>query len=766
MGPDPLKAEQSFTASARRRSLGQISSIGVFSKNAAIFFCFFAIAFVHADDRVGRRTYTDWSKRASLQRLVHTLEKNLKIKKPEDWYRLTFKDAKDAGARGLMNRLGGTEFLIRKLSEEGLIEAPSGGWNFANVREVDPSNLGRFRIAQGRSWDRHEKVQQLVDKMKAQKGLTKAEYWYLVSYHDFVAAGGNGFLRRIGGSPKKGIQLLGEKGFIPIPNGGWKDELFGARVDWGNESQRKKLVERILAKSKIKRPEDWYSVGVSDFRNAEGETFLGRFDGQRVRAAVLDLSSSGLISPPEGGWDPNAFGLRTSRWSQSSERKKLVASIKRALKITKPEHWYAVNRQAFCKAGGEGFVDEHKTASDAVLFLAEMGDIVSPKGGWEIARFRRVRKWDTDRDLRGLVEAMKEKFGFEKPEDWYQASTAQFTDAGGIGLLVRHGGSLSAAVQALSKAGFIPAPEWGWKEHQFGSRKDWSIKDHRSGLVDQIIKNLNIGDPSDWYRVSSADFAAAGGGSFLQKNGGLEQSILMLSEEGLIKPPLGGWDEEQFRTPVDWNVRENRQQLVDKLVAKLNLKKPEDWYRVSSEDFRELGITGFLGRHKSPKRAILSLSAEGLIQPPKDGWNDKEFHKGLKGQKLLASFAEKVLGKSAIFNDRRTHGVRNPRTNMPLEADISFPDLKIAIEYQGYRHTEDEKTIARDEVKRKQFPKNGWLLIEVWEGSWRRNEEYVRNLLHEKSSLHPDPQMVGKLQSIGLCNRSLGMLKAQPRNLP
>ncbi|HSH52207.1 MAG TPA: hypothetical protein VK982_10850, partial [Bacteroidales bacterium] len=93
--------------------------------------------------------------------------------------------------------------------------------------------------------------------------------------------------------------------------------------------------------------------------------------------------------------------------------------------------------------------------------------------------------------------------------------------------------------------------------------------------------------------------------------------------------------------------------------------------------------------------------------------------KGSTGQRKLQSMLESNTNHKMVYNDRT---VLNG-----LELDIYFPELNIAIEYQGdYWHSIPE-TVERDKRKKQLCEEIGIKLIEVWDSEFIKEEQIVYN---------------------------------------
>jgi hypothetical protein len=612
-------------------------------------------------------------------------------------------------------------------------------------------------------WTKKESRQKLVQRLQASLNLTTAEDWYSVSAADINNNQGSGYIDRFSGRPRLMIMALAEEGLIPTPDGGWVMESFGKKVSWDRIATRRELAEKLKRNLGFKSGEEWYGITSADIRNAGGSGFLSRHK-KSLEGVIRELSADGLIPEPQGGWDKTKFSSRTN-WNKIEERRRLAESLKRILAIEKPEDWYQISIEDFQAAGGGSYLGNRfkNSVAKAIASLSNEELITAPLDGWQENRFGQLKKWNEKATREELVRELVKTASITKVEDWYKVTTEQFESAGGVGFLVKNSSSPRKAILSLAEEGLIPTPDGGWKEGEFGAATDWSLESSRIETVAKLIQAKQIETPEDWYNVSVTDFEKLGALRLLAVAGGLGNGIIALSKEGLIPPPTGGWEMHRFGVITNWDDKDNRRDLAERLKSQLLIKQPEDWYRVSKEDIVNAGGVGFRGKEfkGSPSRIILALSDEGFIVAPEGGWDRKRFFAGLKGQKLLSSYLEEIFGRPPLFNDRTSHGVRNVGSNRPLEADISFPDLRIAIEYQGIYHLNDEGVQARDALKRERFPANGWLLIEFWENKWNRKKEQTLEAVIEALPRHPDKEISDSLLkqiSIG-CRGKMHLLK-------
>ncbi|KFZ25804.1 MAG: hypothetical protein KQ78_02009 [Candidatus Izimaplasma bacterium HR2] len=102
---------------------------------------------------------------------------------------------------------------------------------------------------------------------------------------------------------------------------------------------------------------------------------------------------------------------------------------------------------------------------------------------------------------------------------------------------------------------------------------------------------------------------------------------------------------------------------------------------------------------------------------------------GSTGQRKLQKMLKKHIQDNVIYNDREVLG--------GLELDIYYPELSIAIEYQGnYWHNRPE-TKERDERKKRLCKEKCIKLIEVWDDDFLKNPDIIlKETVYKIQELH------------------------------
>ena len=97
---------------------------------------------------------------------------------------------------------------------------------------------------------------------------------------------------------------------------------------------------------------------------------------------------------------------------------------------------------------------------------------------------------------------------------------------------------------------------------------------------------------------------------------------------------------------------------------------------------------------------------------------------GSTGQRLLQEMLLEYNFGKVIYNDRKVLD--------GLELDIYYPELSIAIEYQGNYWHSLQKTIINDKRKKKLCKEKGIKLIEVWDDDFLKNSQSISENIYNK----------------------------------
>jgi hypothetical protein len=112
-------------------------------------------------------------------------------------------------------------------------------------------------------------------------------------------------------------------------------------------------------------------------------------------------------------------------------------------------------------------------------------------------------------------------------------------------------------------------PDHDW--YRPGKWKD--IKDQRK-FLDNLGVSLGIKNPDDWYNVPVAK-AIASGGTFIKS----------VYNTSLVRALNAAYPEHSWKRTIKdagyWADKANQRGFMDQLAVKFDVKKPEDWYKVT-----------------------------------------------------------------------------------------------------------------------------------------------------------------------------------------
>jgi hypothetical protein len=249
------------------------------------------------DDPANQRRYMDW------------LAKRLRIRRPEDWYRVTVDHFTTNSGKGLLAKFRGSPTAAVKAhlpkyawKEWLFVNAPHGFWeNRANRRRY---------------------MEWLADKLE----ICKTEDWYRVTGRAIRRFDG-GLLSQLGDSP---IALV--KDYLPEYD--WKEWLFPTVPNefWDQPLNRWRYMHWLGQQLGVERPEDWYRITGPMIRRHRGTYVLKRFN----------YSPTALLKDywPDYEWKEWLFPNVPRRfWASPANRRRYMLWLGEQLGFETQEDW-------------------------------------------------------------------------------------------------------------------------------------------------------------------------------------------------------------------------------------------------------------------------------------------------------------------------------------------------------------------------------------------------------------------------------------------
>jgi len=172
-------------------------------------------------------------------------------------------------------------------------------------------------------------------------------------------------------------------------------------------------------------------------------------------------------------------------------------------------------------------------------------------------------------------------------------------------------------MESSQRRAVIREAEYSWQTGRVPTGF-WDHPEHRRDYMRWLGAISGFQYVHDWYGLTKKHFDENHGGGLLVLR--YNASPLAALKEYL---PHVEWQEWLFRSAPQgfWKNIVNRRRYMLWLATKLNIRQPEDWYRVTKEDFHARRGGGFLSNvhHDSPISAV----REFLPEYP---WKEWRFH--------------------------------------------------------------------------------------------------------------------------------------------
>jgi hypothetical protein len=263
--------------------------------------------------------------------------------------------------------------------------------------------------------------------------------------------------------------------------------------------------------------------------------------------------------------------------------------------VSRLDDWYSVPADAFPQALLKKYGAYH-----CKLLATHF-----PRHDWAEWRFRRTPKhfWAERQNRRRYFEWLGKHLRYRSHEDWYSLHGDDIRNNHGAGLLT------SYYRNSYADALLDVFPEHEWEPWRFRTTPDgfWSKKANRLRYLRWLGQRLGYQTLDDWYSLSYQQLTDHNGLALLKAIGSVAGVVkLLFPTEELLE-----W---QFATVPRrfWRSHANRKRYFQWLGKQLGFEQPDDWYRVTAEDFATHNGSGLLYLYygNSPSVAVAKTFPE------------------------------------------------------------------------------------------------------------------------------------------------------------
>lgn len=406
------------------------------------------------DDPENQRRYAIW------------LGRKLKIRKLDDWYRVTRADF-------IKNR--GRAVLVR-----------SKGSHIQFLRRMFPSRDWKpwlFKYAPQGFWKKRENRIAYLQWLEKQLGYQSPEDWYSVSVADFVA--------------NQGISLVsGGRRVIPTlkelyPKHNWEEWRFNFAPAgfWQHRQNRLRFLNWAGRQLGVRKHTDWYQVGYEDIASLHGSTMIQIFG---------DWPSVLRDAFPEETWHPWRFNSQLDQhWRERDNRLEYMNWLGNLLGYQEPEDWYGISLGDFRKNHGGSFIKTYKHCSSAAVVDC------FPDYEWLPWKFKAAPNgfWKKPANRIDYMKWLGTQLGYQKWEDWYSITKYAFEGNFGSSLLQYCDGAPSRPVIECF-------PEYDWLPWLFHKtpRGFWKQRGNRIQYMKWLGEQLGFCQKKDWEQLRASHF--------------------------------------------------------------------------------------------------------------------------------------------------------------------------------------------------------------------------------------------------------------------
>jgi hypothetical protein len=254
----------------------------------------------------------------------------------------------------------------------------------------------------------------------------------------------------------------------------------------------------------------------------------------------------------------------------------------------------------------------------------------------------------------------------------YHSLRYHVTIGGGL-LALHYRDSLPTALKAL-----YPSHEWLPWRFKHAPKGFWANQENRIAFFDWCGSQLGINHANldAWYSIKRNQVEQLGGDGLLVNYYGHSLTTALADIY-----PDHRWDPARFLNSSSPSSAIDISAVLSEFAEQRQVKCLEDWYRVSSRQWKGHKLAPIIKRHGG-------LPAVLKLVYPDHKWQLSSFSVlGKKAMQFkLKSAVAQIFPAARIDEDVHTTQIASWKTIRHLEFDIFLPEYNLALEYQGEQH--------------------------------------------------------------------------------
>ena len=653
-----------------------------------------------------------WNEKENVLQFLAEIKKKQNLQTFDDWNSITQKHIISHGGSSLLH-----QYSMYDLKCLGY---PEGKLKFEKPKQTKP--LGY--------WQEIENVKEFLNKLKEKYNFKTSEDWNSINRKLIISNGGNSILNHYSLFHLKCLGYPDGKDKYDKPN-----QIKGY---WNDKNNVKTFLDKLTEKYNLKSPKDWISITQKEIISNGGSRLLSIY-------SMNDLK--GLACPKNKFlfYKSSSDELPSEYWNDKDNVNEFLIELKEKYNLKTMNDWNLITKNQIILNGGKSLLDCYS--------LYDLKCLGFPDGKFKKSN-QKKGFWDKEENILQFLNEFKEKLNLNSPEDWNLVTQKQIQLHGGSRLFSKyslyeikclacpdgkllfnesnpykssgywtdqenvkkflnelkislrlfspndwneitqndvssHGGSVLLHHYSMYELKCLGCPEgihfFTQPSHSNGF---WDEKENVLQFINHLKSSLHLETEEDWNLITSKQIQSLGGSSLLNKYSMYEIKCMGFPEGKTIFNKRKSQKSSKY-----WNNEENRNQFIEKLKLKFNLKTPQDWKRLSIHQIKSNGgLWLFKNDMEFMKKISISFNDDennNIISFPLiDLLADSNGLSKRSSQRWLFLQIQKLFPHDEIVEDY-FHSDLSRESGFNIQFDVFLTNKNIAFEYHGQQHYED-----------------------------------------------------------------------------